>query len=144
VSWEQDYPEIAKSQINVLELKTVQVAMELWGPYFKGKHIVVRSDNTATVAAVNKCTSKSPELMILVRNLFWLSVKYDFRLTASFIPGRLNVLSDKISRLEDRNIAFELIELLSGNTDSILECSSSMSYPAFLRLQECWVVPGLD
>jgi hypothetical protein len=32
VSWLHDMPEIASSHINVLELKTVEIAAEMWGP----------------------------------------------------------------------------------------------------------------
>jgi hypothetical protein len=112
--------------------------MELWGPFLEGRHVVVRSDNSATVLAINKCTTKSPEMLLLVKNLFGLPVKYDFRLTSSFIPGRLNILSDRISHMEDCNAAMEVFEFLSGNTDLEIEFSKSMSYPAFLLLQECW------
>ena len=61
----------------------------------------MRSDNSATVAAINNGTSRSPDLLCFIQKMFWLSVKFGFKLSANFIPGRLNVLSDRLSRLHD-------------------------------------------
>lgn len=138
ISWEEDLPEFASSHINVLELKTVEIAAELWAPLWGGKHIRVYSDNSATVACVNKGTSRSPELLNIIQKLFWMSVKYNFRLTAAFIPGKQNILSDRLSRLDEPLCAQEAWYLLSGNETVVLECSGSMTYSAFLRLQGCW------
>jgi hypothetical protein len=66
-------PELASSHINVLELKTVEIAAELWGHQWEGRHIRVYSDNTATVACVNKGSSRSLDLLEIIHKLFWLS-----------------------------------------------------------------------
>ena len=123
--------------INVLELKTVEVAMKIWGPHLRGKHIIVRSDNSATVSALNKGSSRSEEMLSIVQNLFWLSVEFDFKLTSKHIPGRLNFLSDYISRMHDADSALKAQAMLCPYTDK-LECSGHMSYSTFLHLQECW------
>jgi hypothetical protein len=61
-------------------------------------------------------------MMHIVRDIFWLSVKHDVKITGSFIPGKSNVLADKISRLHsvfDANVARFL---LSGMTDALVYC----------------------
>ena len=123
--------------INVLELKTVLVAVELWGPFLRGKHLIVRSDNSATVSAINKGSSKNMDMLAIVQSLFWLSVEFDFRLTSQHIPGRLNFLSDRISRLHDSSAALDAQAILSPFAES-LECYGRMTHRTFLHLQECW------
>ena len=137
-SWVQDYPQYASSHINVLELLSVKIAVERWGHKWKGLHIMVRSDNGATVAAVNNASSRSPELLTLIHELYWLSVKYDFKLSASHIPGVENVLSDGISRMFDVDKALLMKELLMQNPNSCMFCLGHMSKASFLFLQDAW------
>ena len=111
-SWSMDFPEIQHSHINVLELQTVLLAARRWGHLWTGKHVVVRSDNTVSVAAVNNGTSRSLEILDIVQNLFWTSVKFGFKLSANYIPGRLNVVSDRLSRIHDPLAACEFQQLI--------------------------------
>ena len=131
-------PEVKSKHINVLELQTVLVAAEMWGSSWRGSHILVRSDNMATVSAINKGSSRSLELMPIIQQLFWLSVKFQFRLTASFLPGRLNVLSDHLSRLHDINSAL-FVQNMFPNM-SVIECNGHLTERSFHWLQECWMM----
>jgi hypothetical protein len=137
-SWAQDYPQYVNAHINFLELLSVKIAVERWGPLWKGLHIMVRSDNSATVAAVNNTTSKSPELLSLIRELYWLSVKFDFKLSASHIPGVDNVLSDAISRMFEVEKALLMKELLMLNSNVCMYCLKHMSKKSFSFLQDAW------
>ena len=136
VSWVNDIPEVQNCHINVLELETVLIAAERWGHLWSGSHILVRSDNTTTVAAINKGSSRSVELLLIIQKLFWLSVEHGFKLSASYLPGTMNVLSDRISRLHDPMAAVEAKELLTDVM--VMEASSHMTFKTFLYLQECW------
>jgi hypothetical protein len=98
-------------------------------------HILVRSDNMSAVSAINKGTSCSIELLGLIQELFWLSVKYSFKLTASFLPGRC-VLSDAISQLHVAESSVAAQKLLSN--DKTLESSGHLSYATYVWLQEQW------
>ena len=51
------------------------------------------SENSRTVAGVNRGSSRSPAIMKYLRYMFWLSAVYNFRLTAMHIPGTDNVLA---------------------------------------------------
>jgi hypothetical protein len=136
--WAVDFPEYANAHINVLELITVLESAKRWGYLWEGLHIRVVSDNSATVAAINKGTSRSTGLMLLVHELFWLSVRHSFKLSASFIPGIDNVLADRISRLDNLQEACEARLLLASFTPSVVFCALHMSPMAFLSLQDTW------
>jgi hypothetical protein len=140
-AWDQDYPDYAEAHINFLELLSVRIAAERWGHQWQGLHIRVQSDNAATVAAVNKNTSKSPQLLQLIRELYWLTVKHDFRLSASYLPGVDNVLSDSISRMFDVNKALLMKSLLLNDPNVCMPCKHHMSKGSFSFLQDAWHRP---
>ena len=71
---------------------------------FLGEHTVyVFSDDSTTVACINKGSSRNALLMHYIRKLFWLSAIYNFHLIAKHIPGKNNVLANAVSRLHDRD-----------------------------------------
>ena len=51
-------------------------------------------------------------MMPFLRELFWLSAIYNFKITAKFVPGKLNILADTISRLHEDGQIFVLESLL--------------------------------
>ena len=138
VDWSIDFPEVDKTNINVLELKSVLIAAHRWAHLWHGKHLVVRSDNMSTVAAINNSTSRSPNLLPFIQELFWLSITMNFKLSASFIPGKLNILSDRLLRLHETRAACEAQALLNNFSYEIILCKSHTSYDTFLCLQENW------
>jgi hypothetical protein len=85
-NWCIDLPACKDEHINELELRTVLESAKRWGDQWSGKHILVRSDNMSCVSAINKSTSRSIELLGIVKELFWLSVQHNFLLSASFLP----------------------------------------------------------
>ena len=66
---------------------------------WENKHIIIYSDNTTTVAAINKASSRNRHIMKCLRSLFWLSAFYNFHLTARYLQGTLNIVVDSASRL---------------------------------------------
>jgi hypothetical protein len=139
VNWNLDVPELAEAHINVKELMSVFIAARIWSPYWYGRQIVVRSDNMAAVASINKSTSRSSDLLPIVKELFWLTIKYNFKLSAVFIPGKLNILADHLSRLDDIESAFQAKSLLLPAVNDVLLCKSRISLMTFLMLQEKWM-----
>lgn len=134
VNFAADYPEFANAHINDLELLTVLEAAKRWSHLWRGMHIRVLCDNTATVQSIDKGTSKSPSFMTCLRHLFWLSVKYDFRLTACHIPGSHNVAADLISRLHVPDMARKFLKFMSPSRNFV-NCFNHMSLRTFLKLQ---------
>ena len=105
-----------------------------------GSHIRIRSDNIATMSAVNKSTSRSRALMPYIRCIFWLCVKFDVMLTCVYIPGSENLLSDRISRLNSVPEAMDARLLLSGFSPQLVFCNGHMSLSTFIYLQESWTL----
>ena len=72
----------------------------------------------------------------IIQKLFWLSVKYGFKLSAVHLPGRLNILSDRISRLHEVTSANEAKNLLTNECE--LEVNGHITLKTYLWLQGCW------
>jgi hypothetical protein len=99
-NWAIDYPAVASMHINLKELFVVLLAAYRWARAWSNLHIVVYSDNSATVHILNKGSSRNATAMKWIRQLFWLSAVFNFHLTAKHIPGVDNIISDTISRLD--------------------------------------------
>ena len=90
----------SKLHINYLELKAVFLALKEFQELCTGKIVLVASDNTTVVAYINKegGMRSGPLCAVLWRILTWCSQK-QVTLKARHIPGHLNVIADKLSRL---------------------------------------------
>ena len=98
-NWSQDWPQASNYHINEKEVIAVALAAYRWAPFWRDRHIIIYSDNTVTVSALNKGSCRNDAIMKCIRSLFWLSVTYNFHLTARFLPGVLNTAADSASRL---------------------------------------------
>ena len=98
-NWSQDWPKAANFHINEKEVAAVAIAAYRWAPFWRNKHIIIYSDNTVTVSALNKGTCRNPEIMKCIRSLFWLSAKLNFHLSAKYLPGVKNIAADSASRV---------------------------------------------
>jgi hypothetical protein len=139
VSWSQDIPELCESHISVLELYTVYLSLKCWGPLLADSHVCVRSDSMSAVAALNKSTSRSKQLMPIVRENFWLSVRYNITVSSTHISGKLNVLSDRISRMDNLWSAMQARFILANFSPFFVVCKGHMTNIAFVWLQEEWI-----
>ena len=83
-----------------MEFFPVLVAVVLWGDSLKGKRIIIRSDNEAVVAILNKQTSKCPRIMKLVRFFVLQCLKNNIAFCARHIEGKLNNIADALSRFQ--------------------------------------------
>ena len=89
--------------INFLELKAVLLALKRFQHLVQGKVVLVATENTTVVAYINKAanTMRSGSLCALLwRLLCWCNLR-QVVLKARHIPGRLNVIADKLSRHSD-------------------------------------------
>ena len=137
-NWELDNPSFADDHINVLELLTVYHAIKRWGHLWAGLRILVCTDNTATMSALNKGTSRSRAMMPIVRDIFWCCVKFECSMVSTHLAGSLNVLADRISRLDDLKSAHEAHALLSNSGNEWVYCKKHMSEVSFIFLQGRW------
>ena len=90
----------SKLHINYLELKAVFLALKEFQDLCVDKIVLVATDNTTVVAYINKegGMRSGPLCALLWRILTWCSQR-QVTLKARHIPGRLNVIADKLSRL---------------------------------------------
>ncbi len=85
--------------INCLELLAVWLALRRFRTLLHEKHILVRSDNTATVVYINHQGGlRSRRMSQLARHLLLCSQKHLRSLRAVHVPGELNRAADKLSR----------------------------------------------
>ena len=90
----------SKLHINYLELKAVFLALKEFQDLCVGTIVLVATDNTTVVAYINKegGMRSGPLCALLWRILTWCSQR-QVTLKAQHIPGHLNVIADKLSRL---------------------------------------------
>ena len=86
--------------INYLELKAVFLALKEFQDLCTTKIVLVATDNTTLVAYINKegDMRSGPLCALLWRILTWCT-NHQVTLKARHIPGHLNVIADKLSRL---------------------------------------------
>ncbi|KAI2651800.1 ORF V: Enzymatic polyprotein [Labeo rohita] len=85
--------------INCLELLAVLLALRRFRPTLRHKHVLVRSDSTATVAYINRQGGlRSRRMSQLARHLLLWSQTWLKSLRAVHIPGELNRAADQLSR----------------------------------------------
>lgn len=123
-----DIPDSLRQNINYLELYPALFAARKWGSFWRDCHIVLRTDNTSVVCFINTGTCRNSEAMDVLRELFWLSVEYNFHLTARHLKGSLQHICDKLSRLaEGGHIWSALMDYVSTNNVSFCFCSQEHS-----------------
>ena len=90
----------SKLHINHLELKAVFLALKEFQDLCSNNIVLVATDNTTVVAYINKEGGMKSGFLsaLLWRILSWCTRK-QVALKARHIPGRLNVIADKLSRL---------------------------------------------
>ena len=90
----------SKLHINYLELKAVFLALKELQDLCSDKIVLIATDNTTVVSYINKegGMRSGPLCALLWTILTWCSRKHD-TIYARHIPGHLNVVADKLSRL---------------------------------------------
>ncbi|KAI2653489.1 ORF V: Enzymatic polyprotein [Labeo rohita] len=83
--------------INCLELLAVLLALRRFRSMIQGKHVLVRTDNTTTVAYINHHV-RSFRMSQLARHLLLWSQHRLKSLRATHIPGEANRVADSLSR----------------------------------------------
>ena len=84
--------------IALLELLAIVMATELWAKALQGQAIVLRSDNTATVASINSMKSEIPAAQQLLKHMSLNCLHNQIFFKAVHIEGSRNTLSDCLSR----------------------------------------------
>ena len=118
----------SRLHINFLELKAVFLALKSFEHLCRDQIVLVATDNTTVVSYINKEGGmRSGSLCALLwRLLSWCHHK-GIILRARHIPGRLNVIADKLSR-----------------HNQVIQTEWSLSQQVFRLLFSKWALPQLD
>lgn len=106
--------------INIRELTSVILSVLAWGPFWRKRencarlHIQCYIDNTSAVAWVNRRAAPTHAGQQLLRLLAYLEILYHLHVTATHIPGTLNVLADAGSRLSISKFATQFANIVSA------------------------------
>lgn len=84
--------------ITVLELFPILVSLHLWGDSLRNKKIRFICDNLAVTQILNSMTSRSDNIMCLVRHLTMKCLQLNIVLKSSHIAGAQNDICDSLSR----------------------------------------------
>jgi hypothetical protein len=88
------------NDITLLEYFPILVAVYIWGSQLKNKMILFHCDNESVVQVINRQSSKSAKLMVLVRELTLKCLQFNLVLRAEHIPGVKNGVADSLSRFQ--------------------------------------------
>ena len=80
------------------DMHIVVIEAAIWGHHWRGSRVCCYCDNIAVVFALNKGSAKYPQLMRLLRTLFFFSALHDFSISARHIAGSQNTAADALSR----------------------------------------------
>ena len=98
--WDLDFIEKYRPSITYLELHAVCVSLFLWMPLVKNRRIRLFCDNEGAKNILNSASSKCKNCMVLVRKITLLSMIWNCRVFAEFVPTKENYLADALSRFE--------------------------------------------
>ena len=97
-----NFPELWQGyNIAVLELYPIVAALELWGQSFANHSVLFLTDNQAVVEVINKQSARNNYLMRLLRRLVVTALKFNVYFKAKHIPGKTNVIADRLSRIQE-------------------------------------------
>lgn len=86
------------ADLSFLEFVPIALAFHIWLPNFKGKKIILNTDNEALVTILNKKSSKSKYVMYLLRPFVLNMMLNNIQIKAVHVSGLNNGIADSISR----------------------------------------------
>ena len=102
--------------IAYLELLAVIVMCKTWIHVFTGKSVVISSDNEAITKVLNTGKARDSTLLMLMREMIFVAAgKFEFR--AKYLPGRLNILPDLLSRWHEGSYVHHKFNKINRNNN---------------------------
>ena len=93
--WGEPYQQQAITQ---KELLPIVFAAAVWGHLWQDCTTKILCDNQAVVAVINSGYSREPQVMHLLRCLFFITAKFHIRIHCHYLPGPQNDIADAVSR----------------------------------------------
>lgn len=91
-------PSWSAVDIAVKQLVPLVLAAVLWGPTWAGCQVLFHVDNMAVVSVVQHLHARDPLLSHFLRCLFLYAAMFQFKFSATHIPGINNTAADALSR----------------------------------------------
>lgn len=76
----------------------VILACAVWGREWESQVVLIHCDNEVAVHVINSGYSKEPQMMHLLRCLFFIKAHFHLEVKAEHVPGEENTLADALSR----------------------------------------------
>ena len=86
--------------INWCKLYAVTMALALWGPWLKGKHLLFHCDSASIVHIMAKASTRSKTMMALVHIFTLLAMQHNVQVHIQHITGVCNDVADAFSHFE--------------------------------------------
>lgn len=86
--------------INVKEFLPICLALDVWGNQFRNCALTFHSDNLSVVEVINAGTTRDLDMLKILRFITLLALRLQIQICAIHVPGRLNVIADKLSRTQ--------------------------------------------
>ena len=118
--------EEARHHINYLELLAAWLTLKSYCKEMSAVHVQILLDNTTAVAYINNQGGRKSLCNSLARQIWEWAIDRDLWLTASHLPGVLNVEADRQSRISHRNTEWKLKTKI------------------FQRIATLWGTPNID
>ena len=80
------------------ELYAVLLCVSTFGEDLRNKMVAMYIDNQGMMASINSGKSKNPQIMSLIRSLYYLTTKYNIHYKAIFLNTFQNAVADSASR----------------------------------------------
>lgn len=107
------------TSIQALELATILVALYTFAPMMKGSRLICFTDNNANVKALEKGASENTVVHAIIQEIYWAHLQLQTQVRLVFIPGRTNIIADKISRCTsaaEAALAFPHLQFLESQS----------------------------
>ena len=95
IKWPADWLSL---NIAIKELLPIVVAAATWGSFWRGSQVLCFSDNMSVVHAICSRSVRNPQLMRLLRALFFVEAHFNMSLGARHVAGVSNTAADALSR----------------------------------------------
>ena len=93
--------------INFKEIFAIFAAVAAWAHFLANKQIIFHCDNLAIVSVWQSGSCKNPDIMRVMRALFFTCAVHNINLLTTHIPGSSNIAADLLSRLQVPKFRFE-------------------------------------
>ena len=148
IDWKADCPELSDCHINYKEALCVVLAARRWAPWWANHRVFIYTDSLAAKGMLCKAKSNHQLVTRALKELFHLSAIFNFEIVPKYIPGKQNILADRLSRLHMPKLAIECLNLFPSLFHKPfilgkewLNHMSELSYNS-LYLQGCPLISG--